>query len=94
MAPARGRHGWVNRTLDDQDLDSFVDALARRLASFDREALGAVKAQLNRFGTPTPSELRSSNDMFFSALAWPGPVSRRAVPGSAVSVTVFRATSN
>jgi len=78
MAPARGRHGWVNRTLDDQDLDSFVDALARRLASFDREALGAVKAQLNRFGTPTPSELRSSNDMFFSALAWPGQQTRRA----------------
>ena len=32
------RYGWVNRTLDDDDLDSFVDALARRLASFDREA--------------------------------------------------------
>src|ERR1700675_3586853 len=31
------RYGWVNRTLDDADLDSFVDALARRLASFDRE---------------------------------------------------------
>ena len=46
------RYGWVNRTLDDDDLDSFVDALARRLASFDREALGAAKAQLNRFGTP------------------------------------------
>src|SRR3984885_15232950 len=30
------RYGWVNRTLDDGDLDSFVDALVRRLASFDR----------------------------------------------------------
>src|SRR6202047_3661843 len=29
-------YGWVNRTLDDQDLDSFVDALVRRLAPFDR----------------------------------------------------------
>ena len=29
------RYGWVNRTLDDGDLDSFVDTLARRLASFD-----------------------------------------------------------
>ena len=34
------RYGWVNRTLDDGDLDSFVDALVRRLASFDRETLG------------------------------------------------------
>src|SRR3974377_2380158 len=41
------RYGWVNRTLDDDDLDSFVDALVRRLASFDREALGAVKAPGN-----------------------------------------------
>jgi len=71
------RYGWVNRTLDDGDLDSFVDALAGRLASFDREALGGVKAQVNRFGTPTAGELQSSNDMFFSALSWPGQRARR-----------------
>jgi hypothetical protein len=40
------RYGWVNRTLDDDDLDSFVDTLVRRLASFDREALAAVSAAL------------------------------------------------
>ena len=72
------RYGWVNRTLDDDALDSFVDALLRRLASFDREALGAVKAQVNRFGTPTATELKSSTDIFFSALAWPGQQARRA----------------
>ena len=71
------RYGWVNRTLDDGDLDSFVDALVRRLASFDREALGVVKAQVNRFGTPTATELQSSQDIFFSALAWPGQRARR-----------------
>ncbi len=32
------RYAWVNRTLDDGDLDSFVDSLVRRLASFDRES--------------------------------------------------------
>jgi enoyl-CoA hydratase/carnithine racemase len=72
------RYGWVNRTLDDDKLDSFVDALVRRLASFDREALGAVKSQDNRFGTPTAAELKSSTDIFFSALAWPGQLARRA----------------
>ena len=55
------RYGWVNRTLDDDDLDPFVDTLVRRLASFDREALAAAKAQVNRFGTPTATELQSSN---------------------------------
>ena len=72
------RYGWVNRTLDDADLDSFVDTLVRRLASFDHEALGAAKAQINRFGMPTAAELRSSNDMFFPTLAWPSAQARRA----------------
>jgi len=72
------RYGWVNRALDDNELDSFVDALVHRLASFDREALGAAKAQVSRVGTPTATELQSSNDMFFSALAWPGQQMRRA----------------
>jgi enoyl-CoA hydratase/carnithine racemase len=72
------RYGWVNRTLDDDDLDSFVDTLVRRLASFDRETLAAAKAQVNRFGTPTATELQSSNNMFFSALASPSAQSRRA----------------
>ena len=72
------RYGWVNRTLDDDDLDSFVDTLVRRLASFDREALAAAKAQINRFGTPTASELKSTNDLFFPLLALPGAQERRA----------------
>src|SRR5580698_8844832 len=72
------RYGWVNRTMDDDDLDPFVDKLVRRIASFDRETLAAAKAQINRFGTPTATELQSSNDMFFSALAWPGQRTRRA----------------
>ena len=72
------RYGWVNRTLDDNDIDSFVDTLVRRLASFDRDALAAAKAQINRFGTPTATELQSSNDMFFPTLAWPSAQARRA----------------
>src|SRR6202048_1735564 len=72
------RYGWVNRTLNDDDLDPFVDTLAGRLASFDREALAAAKAQINRFGMPTATELQSSNDLFFPALAWPDAQGRPA----------------
>ena len=72
------RYGWVNRTLDDNDLDSFVDTLVRRLASFDRETLAAAKSQVNRFGTPTAAELKSSNDLFFPLLALPSAQARRA----------------
>jgi len=72
------RYGWVNRALEDDSLDSFVDTLAGRLASFDRETLSAAKAQVNRFGTPTAIELQSSNDLFFPLLALPGAQARRA----------------
>ena len=72
------RYGWVNRTLDDGALDSFVDALAGRLTSFNREVLAAAKAQLNRFGTPAATELQSSNDLFSPLLASPGAQARRA----------------
>ena len=72
------RYGWVNRALDDADLDLFVDTLVRRLASFDREVLAAAKAQINRFGTPTAIELQSSNDMIFPMLTWPSAQARRA----------------
>src|SRR5215469_12545258 len=72
------RYGWVNRTLDDNDLDSFVDTLVRRLASFERETLAAAKVQINRFGAPTAAELKSSNDLFFPLLALPSAKARRA----------------
>ena len=72
------RYGWVNRAVDDEDLDLFVDTLVPRLASFDRETLAAAKSQINRFGTPTAAELQSSNDLFFPLLALPGAQARRA----------------
>src|ERR1700738_2996619 len=72
------RYGWVNRTVDDDDLDSFVDTLAGRLSSFDREVLAAAKAQINRFGMPTPAEFQSSNEMIFPMLTWPRAQARRA----------------
>jgi enoyl-CoA hydratase/carnithine racemase len=77
------RYGWVNRALDDGDLDLFVETLARRLASFEREVLAAAKAQLNRFGMPTASELQSSNDKIFPMLTWPSAQARRAKVRSA-----------
>jgi enoyl-CoA hydratase/carnithine racemase len=75
------RYAWVNRALDDDEIDSFVDTLVRRLASFDREVLAAAKAQINRFGRPTATEAQSSNDMIFPMLTWPSAQARRAKLG-------------
>ena len=38
----------------------------------------AAPAQLNRFGTPTATELKSSTDLFFPLLALPSAQARRA----------------
>jgi enoyl-CoA hydratase/carnithine racemase len=35
--------GYVNRALPDAELDSFVDALATRIASFDKWAIANTK---------------------------------------------------
>jgi hypothetical protein len=40
--------------------------------------LAAAKAQINRFGTPTATELQSSNNMIFPMLTWPDAQARRA----------------
>ncbi len=37
------RYGYVNRALPDAELDGFVDALAGRIASFDRRPIAAAK---------------------------------------------------
>src|SRR5579871_909314 len=36
-------YGYVNRSLPDAELDSFVDALATRIATFDKEAIAHTK---------------------------------------------------
>ena len=72
------RYGWVNRTLDDNDLELVCRHARQASGLVDHEALGAAKAQINRFGCRQLPELQSSNDMFFPTLAWPSAQARRA----------------
>src|SRR6202034_4608399 len=37
------RYGYVNRSLPDAELDKFVDTLARRISSFDKQTIGEIK---------------------------------------------------
>ncbi|MFC5911251.1 enoyl-CoA hydratase/isomerase family protein [Streptacidiphilus monticola] len=48
------RYGWINRAVPDAELDAFVERFARRVASFDADALIAVKELLNQ-EAPAPS---------------------------------------
>jgi enoyl-CoA hydratase/carnithine racemase len=65
------RYGWVTRTLPDAELDEFVDSLAQRLARFDRQALGAAKAQIGLNTLPDDHELYAAYDAYFASLRWP-----------------------
>jgi enoyl-CoA hydratase/carnithine racemase len=44
------RYGWVNRSVPDAELDSFVERLASRVAGFDRQAVTTAKKILNQRG--------------------------------------------
>jgi enoyl-CoA hydratase/carnithine racemase len=72
------RYGWVNRTVDDQDLDDLVDTLARRIASYDKESIAAVKQQINRHTLPSPEDMRSSLEIYLTSFEWPGSKRRLA----------------
>jgi enoyl-CoA hydratase/carnithine racemase len=71
------RYGWVNRAIEDEELDPFVEALARRLASFDGDTLAAIKAQVDRVGLPNPDEFEASNQLFWDFLPGPARQARR-----------------
>lgn len=65
------RYGYINRALPDAELDRFVDALARRIASFDRPAIAAAKNLINRVSLPSADDLLDALNSFETALTWP-----------------------
>jgi enoyl-CoA hydratase/carnithine racemase len=65
------RYGYINRSLPDAELDGFVDALARRIASFDRRALSAAKNLVNQVSLPPADRLLDAFASFGAALTWP-----------------------
>src|SRR6202048_1967106 len=65
------RYGYVNRSLPDAELDGFVDALARRISSFDRRALAAAKNLVNQVSLPPSDRLLDAFTSLGAALTWP-----------------------
>src|ERR1700739_4666744 len=65
------RYGYVNRALPEAELDGFVDALARRIASFDQRAVAAANNLVNQVSLPSTDQLLSALNSFQTALTWP-----------------------
>jgi enoyl-CoA hydratase/carnithine racemase len=51
------RYGYVNRALPDAELDSFVEALSIRIASFDKQAIAETKRLVNIASLPSDADI-------------------------------------
>jgi enoyl-CoA hydratase/carnithine racemase len=69
-------YGYVNRSLPDADLDAFVDRLANRIASFDKQAIAETKRLVNINSLPPDSEIAPEWDAFTASLARPAAQAR------------------
>jgi enoyl-CoA hydratase/carnithine racemase len=72
------RYGYVNRALPDAELDAFVEALATRMASFDKQAIVETKNFVNIASLPPDAEIAPEWDACFAAIRRPAAQSRIA----------------
>lgn len=61
-------YGYVNRSLPDAELDDFVDGLAKRIASFDKQAIAETKRLVNIASLPPDSEISPEWGAFLGSL--------------------------
>jgi enoyl-CoA hydratase/carnithine racemase len=66
------RYGYINRALRDDEIEAFVDSLARRLASFEKHALVGAKALMNEVTLPSNAVFQHALTAFFASTAHPG----------------------
>ncbi|OKO68476.1 enoyl-CoA hydratase/isomerase family protein [Bradyrhizobium sp. AS23.2] len=70
------RYGYVNRSLPDAELDGFVEALAMRIASFDKDAIAETKRLVDVASLPPDVEIKPEWDAFLAALGRPASQNR------------------
>jgi enoyl-CoA hydratase/carnithine racemase len=70
------RYGYVNRALPESELDGFVDALAKRIAGFDRQAIAGTKRLANLASLPPDAEMQPGWDAFITSVQRPAAQAR------------------
>jgi enoyl-CoA hydratase/carnithine racemase len=70
-ADLAAEYGYVNRSMPDADLDDFVNALARRISSFDKWAIANTKRLVNAASLPPDVELSAGWDACMASVARP-----------------------
>jgi enoyl-CoA hydratase/carnithine racemase len=69
-------YGYVNRSMPDTELNDFVDRLAKRIASFDKQAIAETKRLVNIASLPADSEISPEWGAFLHSLGRPGAQER------------------
>ena len=69
-------YGYVNRSLPDAELDGFVDALATRIASFDKWAISNTKRLVNAASSPPDVEMAAGWEACMASVARPATQAR------------------
>jgi enoyl-CoA hydratase/carnithine racemase len=69
--PRAEQYGYVNRTIADDRLSDEVDAIASRLARFDRQAIARTKSYVDQVTLPAESEFPPALADFFELLGRP-----------------------
>jgi enoyl-CoA hydratase/carnithine racemase len=69
-------YGYVNRSFPDADLDAFVDALATRIASFDKRAISETKRFADVASLPPDFEIAPEWDVCFASIMRPAAQER------------------
>ena len=64
-------YGYVNRSLPDAELDGFVDALATRIASFDKWAISNTKRLVNAASRTPEVEMAAGWEACMASVARP-----------------------
>jgi enoyl-CoA hydratase/carnithine racemase len=70
------RYGYVNRSLPDAELDAFVDALSRRISTFDKQAITETKRLVDINSLPPDENIGLEWDAFLASLARPAAQTR------------------
>ena len=69
-------YGYVNRSLPDDELDAFVDALAARIGSFDKWAIANTKRLVNAANLPADVEIAAGWDACMTSIKRPAAQER------------------
>lgn len=70
------RYGWINRALPADDLDAYVDRLAKRVASYPSDAVAAARKAVGAAEHPLKDGLRTEAELLWPIFTAPAAVDR------------------